>query len=338
MEAATMTNAEIFDSLHTDLEKFLTKEELEMIISHNKMINFAPEEMILQQGKYCSGIYLVIHGKVIITAKILGEGDTELEILEHGNFLGEVSFVERIPCATSVTASSEVKCLLITRLYFEFLAAWHPETKYHLMLAIASQVCNRIKKLHDKIIKFISASGMTTTTLLGGIIQSLAKPVSISYEEADVDIKPLEDMFLFQAFENQELHELFHHAILIKAPKNCTLIRKEEKNASCYIVIHGAVQSSILHEGKTAKLSVIGPARLFSSIACINSDTPFTITFTTCEKSILLKFSEQDLEFFKTNHPEIWYKLFDLICRSFIALEKSVDKLDVRLNVETYNR
>lgn len=336
--AMKMLNAETNHSLYQDLGQYLTTQELDMIASHNNMMSFTTDQIILQQGKFSQGIYLIISGTVTVSAKLLGEGTTNLETLKQGNFFGEASFIENIPSPTSITANSEVHCLFLNRTYMEFLSAYHPEIKYHLLHAICKQVCYRIKQVHDTIIKFISSSDMTTRPLFGEIIQSLTKPTEISPEESIEDIKQLHQFAIFEPFSQVDMAEILSRSTLLKAPKNCTLIHKGEKNAASYIVIHGAVQSSIVHAKTVAKLSVIGPATLFTCIHCTDSDSSYTITFTTCEQSILLKISENDLHFFQNDHPTIWYKLFDLICLSLVALEKSVDKLDIRLNIETYNR
>lgn len=334
-----MREQEYRDSLQNSvLGNLFNSQELEMLFTHSKILDFSAGETILQQGKQADGIYIIVDGTVILTAKLLGEGTTHLETLGPGNFLGEVSFIEKVPCATSGIARNHVRCLLITNTYVELLSEYLPETKYKLFNAISKQVCERLKKMHDKITHFISHSDMATRPLFSEIIQSLTKPTEIHFEDQAIDIARLEKFPLFHFFTKDEIDELFKHTVLLKAPKNCTLIRKGEKNASCYIVLHGAVQSSIIYENKAAKLSVIGPSTLFAGIACVDCDSKFTITFATCELAVLFKISESDLEFFQIHKPILWYKIFDLICKSLIALEKSVDKLDIRLNIETYNR
>jgi CRP-like cAMP-binding protein len=334
-----MLKNELYASLNESLlGEHLSQRDLEMLIAHNNILTFKEGETILQQGTHSDGIYIIIQGSVVITAKILGEGTTNLETLGPGHFLGEVSYIENVPCATSMIASNNVQCMYISNIYIEYLSAYFPEIKYNLYKAICNQVCERIKEIHSKVTKFITNVDMTTRPFFSEIIQSLTKPSTISIGESGFDIKTLYKLPLFEIFNQEELSQLINHTILLKAPKNCTLIHAMEKRAACFIVIYGAVQSSVAQNSKVAKLSVIGPSTLFASISCIDVDSPYTITFTTCEEAILLSLSETELTYFQTNHPTIWYKLFDLICKSLVALEKSVDKLDIRLNIESYNR
>lgn len=324
--------------LNTDFGKCLDEMELELLFMHGKMLTFTAGETIVKQGKYSNGIYILTHGTVISLARILGEGTTILETLETGSYFGEISFIESVPCATSLIAKSEVECLFISKSYFDVLANTFRATRYKLLTSIIKQTSLRIRKIHDKVIKFMSSSDMITHSIISNIIQSMNNPTEITFDQARVDIKKLQQTQYLSAFSTEELNELLQHGVLLKAAKNCQLIHKNEKNPLCFLVLHGAVQSSIAHENKVAKLSVIGPNILFSNNAFIDKTSEYTVTFTTCETTVLLKLSESCIDSFKKDNPHLWSKIFYLIFRSLIALEKSIDKLDIRLNIETYNR
>ncbi|KTC81538.1 Crp/Fnr family transcriptional regulator [Legionella brunensis] len=321
-----------------NLGKYLSQSELDVLIKHSKIIDFLPGEIILKQGKTFEGIYIIIDGQVTITARIMGQGITNIETLGPGNFLGEICFIERLPCPTSIIANVQVKCLLMTDTYFELLSAYYPEIKYKILEALARQVCGRLKRMHDKVTDSITNSAMVSLSFFGKVVHTFNQPKLITFEEASLNKEQLLKLPLFQIFNNDELDNLFKNMELLEASKNCKLIHQGEKKSSCYIVIHGAVQSSIVHDNKLAKLSVIGPGTLFAGVACVDSDSSYTITFSTCEQAILLKISDTALTNFQENKPQLWYKLFNLICASLVALEKSIDKLDIRLHIEAYNR
>lgn len=323
---------------NSDLSDYLNAKEWEMLLSHGKVMTFSAGDIILQQGKPSEGIYIILEGEVMISAKMLGEGTTNIEVLTEGNFLGEISFIEKGLCATSATAKTNVTCLYIANTYFDFISTYLPEVKYKILNIITRQVGDRLKKMHNKIINFMDKVDMATTSMFSEIIHSLTLPAEVEFSDVNLEMNKLIQHPIFQSFTQEEREELFKHTILLKAPKRCTLIHKGEKEASCYIVIYGAVQSCVMHDKKAAKLSVIGPATLFASISCIENDSSFTITFITCEPAILLKIPEADLLYIKDNFPLLWFKIFALICKSLVALEKSVDKLDVRLSIENYNR
>lgn len=325
-------------SSNSRLANTLDSKDLEMFASHSKIISFTTGQLILQQGKESSGIYLILDGDVISTAKLLGAGTTNLESLGPGNFIGDVSYIEGTPCSTSMVANSPVKCAYIDNVYMNMLSAYYPDMKYKLLNAIAKQACERLKKVHDKVTNSMSNVDMTRRSTFGEMMHSLTKPIEIPLDSDEIKLELIKKSDIFKSFTNDEMDVLFKRIAVLKAPKNCTIIKKGEKNASCYIVIHGAVQSSVMHENKIAKLSVIGPGTLFAGISCIDNISSFVITFVTCETALLLKLSDDDLAFIKESEVSLWYKLYELVCRSLLALEKSVDKLDIRLNIEDYNR
>jgi len=322
----------------TEFNKHLDPEELAMITSKGATQSFEVGEVILQQGKASKKMYMVIEGCVEITVKIMGEGSTIIEKLGPGKFFGEISFIKGVVSPTSAIANNQVKCLVLDNLFFEMLSAYHPATKYKVLTIVGKQVCERLKKMHDKITDIISNSDMTTISFFGELMQSLTTPNEMTFTEANLSHNFLRKLQAFAAFSQEEVDELFKLGIILKAPKHTTLIHAGEMNSICFVVLQGAVQSSIIYNKKIAKLSVIGPETLFSSSTSVYQGLPFTITFTTCENAILFKLSETAIKSLQANMPLLWYKLFDLIFGSLIALEKSIDKLEVRLNIEIYNR
>lgn len=316
----------------------LDSNEFQMLINHNKFITFLPGDIILQQGKKEAGMYIIINGTALVSAKILGEGGTYIATVGSGNFVGEIGLIEETPCATTVIASSKIDCLLISHAYFDMITQIFPETKYKMIRAISIEVSNRLKEMHKKITSFISHSGMTTRSVFGEVIKSLTKPIPISFAEAHINKDELEKSHLFAAFTKEELDLMLQYAELIKAPKHCTLIEEGVKNTPFYLLLRGAVQSSIIQDNKIAKLSVLGPMSIICNSSSIHAPSPAIINFMTCENAILLKIEEARLDLVQQHNKNLWYKIFDLICKSLVILERAADKLDVRLNSELYNR
>ncbi|MDI9817609.1 MULTISPECIES: Crp/Fnr family transcriptional regulator [unclassified Legionella] len=338
----TMTDNNTMKSLLGELESstlgnYLDQYELDVLLKHSRVINFSPGDMILKQGKITEEIFILIEGHVNVIARILGQGVTDIETFGPGCFLGEICFIEEGPCPTSVVANTEVRCLVIGKTYFDLLSAYFPEIKHKILVAISHQVCGRLKRVHDKVADYMTDSDMASLSFFGKVAQTFNQPRQLTFEESGIS-KELLAKQLSQLFDKEEIAELFKQMELLEVSKNCKLIDEDEKKASCYIVVQGAVQSSIVHDNKLAKLSVIGPKTLFSGVACVDINSSYAITFISCEQAILLRLSGETLTCFQQNMPALWYKLFNLICNSLVALEKSIDKLDIRLHIEAYNR
>ncbi|KGP63254.1 signal peptide protein [Legionella norrlandica] len=324
--------------METAFGNILEHQELENMLAICTIVSFSTNDIVFHQGDTIKGIYLILKGTVDLIARTLGKGIAKIETCLTGDFLGETSFLLNEPSSTSAVAKDEVQCLFIPYTYFELMSAFSPEAKYKIIKAIGYQVCGRLKRLHDKIITSISRFDMQSLSFFGRIIHTFAQPKTMTLDESEINKDQISQKSSFLSLTQDETKELLKHATFLAANKNCVLIRENEIIPACYIVIHGAVQSNVMQDNKVAKLSVIGPDTLFASTACFMKDTNFSITFITCESAILLKISEEGLEYFQKNKPTLWYKLFNLICGSIISLARSLNKLDIRLNIEKYNR
>ncbi|MCE0721792.1 MULTISPECIES: cyclic nucleotide-binding domain-containing protein [Legionella] len=317
---------------------FLNPLELELLVKYAKTSSFTEGETIVHQGERADSVYLILEGTVLVTARVMSESVTNMETLQPGIFFTASSFIEDEPCSTSFIASSTVLCLVIPRSYFELLSADFPETRYKLLQVIAQQICNRLKTVHDIITSFISDSDMTSLSFFERMIYSLNQPKKIIFEASTIDKSEIENLLLYKSFTQDEIDTLLKQFVILNAPKNCKLVNEGDNTASCYLVIYGAIQSCIIQDGKLAKLSVIGPGRLIASIGCVEHDVLFNFTYVTCEHTILCKLSESTIQLIQKNNPRLWYKLFNLIFESLVALKKSIYKLDIRLHIENYNR
>lgn len=322
----------------TSLFDALDSNELDMLIRHSEMLTFAKDDIILRQGSRAAGIYVIISGEVSVTAKVLGEGVTTIEKLKSGNIIGEVSFIEGGPCATSAIASNTVGAMLITREFFAMLDAYHPETEYKILMTIAKQVCERLQVMHQKITAYMANSDMKTRSLFSDVMHALASPKKLAGEELGHARQEFLHADFMPMLAPQEKDELLQRSTFLAVTKHHTLINTGDTAPPCYIVIRGAVQSRVIHDKRLAKLSVIGPKILFASISFIETNKAAITTYTACENAIVLVIPNEALEELRKTNIKLWYKLFQMVCRSLVALERSVEKLDIRLHTEIYNR
>lgn len=324
--------------LKTRINDLLNSQEMDLLISHSEIVVFQPGSTILQQGKINDKLYIILEGFAVVTARILSKDVANIITLQQGNILGEVSSMLLGTSHTSVIATSLVKCLLIKNTYLDTLATFYPETANKITTLIAGEICARIINLHKKITHFMSNAHMMTRSMFSEVIKSLARPEIINFSEAGIETQQLQKSSFFAEFTIQEFGILTSHATLLKTPKNCTLVHIGEKNAPIYLVLFGAVQSNIIHDNKIAKISVHGPMSVTCSAITLHSDMSSLIDYTTCERAIVLKISRSEIEFLQKNHQLLWFKFFHAICKSFAALERAAEKLDIRLNSELYNR
>lgn len=333
-----MHHSEIIHLLEKNkLYQSLDAQELDALILYTKVVSIKADTVIIPQGKKSDGIYLLLHGTITIAGQVVGEGRVDLTCLQEGALFGGSSVIVNGPNAVSVIAKTEVHCLFMSAEIFAMLTVFYPSLKYKMMRQIAENACHRLLSVADKIMAVTSHSNMAKRTLLDSVVRSFIKPVKTTYEEQAIDIQELQLRPPFSLFTNSQ-NAILEQAVLIKAPRQCTLIEEGKNTPVIYVVLRGAVQSSIIQKNKVAKIAILGPLTLFCPLSLIKGDFPSIVNYTTCERALLLKIEKKILDEFQAKHLSFWYKLFDLVYESFITLGRFTEKLDIRLHSEIYNR
>lgn len=318
--------------------RYLDLQEINMVGHYCRFLQFTPGQFLLHQGKRGEGMIIIIHGAAEVSAKVLGKDRLNFALLEQGNFIGEGILFEKISCAVSVIAKDDLTCILLSTNYFDMLALFFPEIRYKISKAITEEVCTRIQLTYQRVLELMTSSRMVKQSLFGEVVKSFNKAGEITdYAAVNMDINQLAESDFFKHLTPEEFSEVMGYTTLLNAPKNCVLIKEGELNSSYFIVLRGAVQVSIAQQGRFAKLAVLGPLEIFGCMSFI-VERPSFLTYTTCERAVLLKISTEHLTQLKNHHVELWYKIFDSICKSFVMLERAGDKLIIRLNSELYNR
>jgi len=316
----------------------LNTQEMALLAHHINEDNFKQGDFIIKQGQKSHGMYIIIEGKAMVTAKVLGSGSTNLENLTEGSLVGEKTIIDHSPYSISVIALEDVNCLHIPNNYFEMLFYLFPETKYKITELLVKFICESLKNQHANILNRMQKIEITPQSMLGQVIKTFHQPNIITFPETQIKFEDLLKTDIFKTYSGEELDTLFSFADIIHAPKLCTLIRSGESKSSCYIILRGAVQASVVQNNKFAKLHVKGPMSLFCSITYILNDTPALFNYTSCEQAILLRISYEKIQMIKSEKLTLWYKIYDDVAKSFASLIQFADKLEVRLNSETYNR
>ena len=83
-------------------------------------------EVLIAEGKYSDGLYVVLHGGVTVSTSAKGP-PVELARLREGDIFGEMSLLTRKPAAASVTAASNSLLLRLPRESFQELVVTHPQ-------------------------------------------------------------------------------------------------------------------------------------------------------------------------------------------------------------------
>jgi len=83
-------------------------------------------EVIIEQGRDCPGLFLIVSGGVRVN-KVENNEDVVLATLGPGDLFGEISLLMRKPSTATVTADQNTALLFLPRTEFESATAEFPE-------------------------------------------------------------------------------------------------------------------------------------------------------------------------------------------------------------------
>lgn len=105
--------------------KFLRDAEWQALLSHAQLKQFAPDDVILQEGHKPGGIIVIKAGEVKVCRDTAGF-QIELSEAGPGEIYGEMSFIEAEPANASVMAKTPVELLYITHAHVQSIIRENP--------------------------------------------------------------------------------------------------------------------------------------------------------------------------------------------------------------------
>src|SRR5689334_16243724 len=113
----------------------LSDKELTELAMRTEDLDFAAGKVLCRQGEIGSDFYVIMDGE----AEVTRDGDSPVT-LGSGDFFGEISLVEDVPRNATVTATTPLRCFLLTRGRFLHVLDEHPEVERKVMRALAKRL------------------------------------------------------------------------------------------------------------------------------------------------------------------------------------------------------
>ncbi len=108
---------------------------------------FKKGEIILREGSRGFNFYFILKGLVDVVLYTPGGRRVILNVLEEGNFFGEMSVLEGLPRSANIEAKTDCEILEISKENFLSTVKKHPECA----LSVLVECCNRLRTANEKI-------------------------------------------------------------------------------------------------------------------------------------------------------------------------------------------
>src|SRR6266542_2229597 len=127
----------------TPLFSRLSKKALEDVAHIADEIDLPAGKVMAKEGDRGREFFVLIEGEADVT-----KGDRSINTMKEGDFFGEIALVTKMPRTASVTATTDVRVLVITERDFSALLKRSPEVGRGVAEALAERVAPERSEEH----------------------------------------------------------------------------------------------------------------------------------------------------------------------------------------------
>ena len=125
----------------------LTDEEAEIIFSASKIVSIPKDDYLVREGDLSDKVCLILRGKVtVIKEDKASKEKFPIAVLESGETVGEISFIDQCPRSASVQAAEEVQCFVIS---LEKFKAFSKEIKGKIVQNISLDLSKKLRSIGE---------------------------------------------------------------------------------------------------------------------------------------------------------------------------------------------
>lgn len=121
----------------------LNDADVEWMIATGAKLHLNPGEVLIEEGKSTTSVFLVLEGALSVAAR--AAGNKEVARLRPGEIVGEMSFVDSRPPSATVQAVEPSSVLAIPRRDLEERLSQHPAFAARFYRAIAVFLSDRLR-------------------------------------------------------------------------------------------------------------------------------------------------------------------------------------------------
>lgn len=133
----TLGKIPLFQGMSTD--------ELKVVLTICKAVNFAKDEIIFSEGDPSHHLYIVLSGEVDIATQKNGH----LHTLGSCDIFGEIGLITQRTRSASTIARSDCKLLRIDHVEFNLLAGKHPRISAILHRNISTNLASHVLRMNN---------------------------------------------------------------------------------------------------------------------------------------------------------------------------------------------
>ncbi len=126
--------------------------KLKLLAFTSSRVTFAADQELFHQGDPGDAAYIIIDGEADVTVDAPG-GTIKLTTVRKNDFVGEIAILCDVPRTATVTATTELVTLCISKELFMQLVSQVPQLSVEIMRVLASRLevtTRRLRESHRK--------------------------------------------------------------------------------------------------------------------------------------------------------------------------------------------
>jgi CRP-like cAMP-binding protein len=309
------TSISLFQGLsESDLEDILLLAE-PIPVSKEDEERFQKGKKLLHQGKTLEGMYFLKQGKVKLEADVPGNDLVYLGIVESGDIVGEVSVISGSTSLTSAEILEPISGYFLSNVRFDMLRASLKISTLNVVNRIRRRMCDRIRSRIAQIAYNITLLESDEEPKYHQPKENKKKHLPFELANGELSILKLKPPF--ESFDDSTIKAFLTPLRRLELKRGDVLYTEGSAADSCFIVVRGALRTTIYRDNKSHKqhrehLAVYGPTRIVGALALIDGGTRPT-TCAACEQTTLLEMKRQDFEELHTGGTDIGFKFLDAV-------------------------
>ncbi len=129
----------------------LSREKLASVATISKLEKHRGGTKLFAEGDPGDKFYIVVEGKVRVGRQIVGMGEEALDILEGGQYFGELALIDEGPRSADAIVHESCVLLSIMRADFEELLMLNQQLAYEILWEFCRVLASRLRKMNDKL-------------------------------------------------------------------------------------------------------------------------------------------------------------------------------------------
>ncbi len=117
------------------LFSMVSKRDLDKLARDAHDRSFPAGTVLTEEDEYGTLFTVIAEGRATVTVH-----GKVARVLKEGDFFGEMGLIDRSPRSATVTADTDLRCLMLTQPVFRPFAVSHPETMWALLELMVQRV------------------------------------------------------------------------------------------------------------------------------------------------------------------------------------------------------